>query len=80
MDVIPDANAEDLPAEQNLRAGDDAGPPQKDGLDSAAAAVPATLSRKEYWAEVFMYAIWTFNWLMLAVIYYRIVSFAVSFR
>ena len=30
MDVIPDANAEDLPADQNLRAGDDAGTPSKD--------------------------------------------------
>ena len=75
MDVIPDANAEDLPADQNLRAGDDAGPPEKDGLDSAATAVPATLSRKEYWMNVVMYAIWTFNALLLVMFFYQMISF-----
>ena len=75
MDLIPDTNAEVPPADQIARAGDDAGPTEKDGLDSAAAAVPALPSRKEYWMNVVMYALLTFNWLMLAVLFYQIISF-----
>ena len=75
MDVMPEPVPEDLPADENLRAGDEAGHPQKDGLDSEAAAVPALPSRKEYWMNVVMYALLTFNWLMLAVLFYQIISF-----